>query len=109
MPAIILRIEPAVGAEILQAIEDEARRYVDEVVVRLRAEHVNAEAHVAPFRHAGTEIVDAAEGTPGTLIVMTSHGRSGLERTVRWYLDREDWWRPLLARDGALARLGTGP
>ena len=33
----------------------------------------------------------------------------GLERTVRWYLDREDWWRPLLARDGALARLGTGP
>jgi dTDP-glucose 4,6-dehydratase len=22
----------------------------------------------------------------------------GLERTVQWYLDHEDWWRPLLAR-----------
>jgi len=21
---------------------------------------------------------------------------SGLEKTVRWYLDNEDWWRPLL-------------
>ena len=24
----------------------------------------------------------------------------GLERTVRWYLENEDWWRPLLARAG---------
>jgi dTDP-glucose 4,6-dehydratase len=23
---------------------------------------------------------------------------AGLRRTVRWYLDREDWWRPLLQR-----------
>ncbi len=23
----------------------------------------------------------------------------GLRRTVRWYLDHEDWWRPLLGRD----------
>ncbi|MGB3409043.1 MAG: dTDP-glucose 4,6-dehydratase [Jannaschia sp.] len=30
----------------------------------------------------------------------------GLERTVRWYLDNEDWWRPLLARDGVGTRLG---
>jgi dTDP-glucose 4,6-dehydratase len=32
----------------------------------------------------------------------------GLRRTVRWYLDREDWWRPLLGRDGVGRRLGTG-
>ena len=31
----------------------------------------------------------------------------GLERTVRWYLDNEAWWRPLLARDGVGARLGV--
>ncbi|MGB3554424.1 MAG: dTDP-glucose 4,6-dehydratase [Jannaschia sp.] len=30
----------------------------------------------------------------------------GLERTVRWYLDNEDWWRPLLAREGVGTRLG---
>ncbi|WP_407496353.1 dTDP-glucose 4,6-dehydratase [Pseudooceanicola sp. MF1-13] len=32
----------------------------------------------------------------------------GLERTVQWYLDNEDWWRPLQARDGVGKRLGTG-
>ncbi len=31
----------------------------------------------------------------------------GLERTVRWYLENEDWWRPLLARQGVGQRLGT--
>ncbi len=31
----------------------------------------------------------------------------GLERTVRWYLDNEDWWRPLQNREGVGQRLGT--
>jgi dTDP-glucose 4,6-dehydratase len=30
----------------------------------------------------------------------------GLRRTVRWYLDNETWWRPLLARQGVGERLG---
>ncbi|KWV91372.1 dTDP-glucose 4,6-dehydratase [Erythrobacter sp. YT30] len=32
----------------------------------------------------------------------------GLEKTVQWYLDNEDWWRPLLDRKGVGKRLGTG-
>ena len=31
----------------------------------------------------------------------------GLERTVRWYLDNEQWWKPLLAREGVGKRLGV--
>ena len=31
----------------------------------------------------------------------------GLEKTVQWYLDNENWWRPLLGRTGVGARLGT--
>jgi dTDP-glucose 4,6-dehydratase len=31
----------------------------------------------------------------------------GLRRTVRWYLDNEAWWRPLLERHGVGQRLGT--
>lgn len=31
----------------------------------------------------------------------------GLRRTVRWYLENEDWWRPLLARQGVGERLGV--
>jgi len=30
----------------------------------------------------------------------------GLELTVQWYLDNEDWWRALQNRDGVGARLG---
>lgn len=33
----------------------------------------------------------------------------GLRRTVRWYLDNEAWWRPLLVRAGLGERLGRGP
>ena len=31
---------------------------------------------------------------------------AGLEKTVRWYLDNENWWRPLLDRSGVSQRLG---
>jgi len=31
----------------------------------------------------------------------------GLRRTVRWYLDNEDWWRALQGRDGVGERLGA--
>tara|TARA_R110002049_G_scaffold211354_1_gene382342 strand:- start:8408 stop:9448 length:1041 start_codon:yes stop_codon:yes gene_type:complete len=30
----------------------------------------------------------------------------GLEKTVQWYLDNEDWWQALLDRDGVGSRLG---
>ena len=30
----------------------------------------------------------------------------GLRRTVRWFLDNEAWWRPLLSRKGVGERLG---
>jgi len=32
----------------------------------------------------------------------------GLALTVRWYLENEEWWRPLLALKGVGERLGTG-
>ncbi|MCC0069613.1 MAG: dTDP-glucose 4,6-dehydratase [Rhodobacteraceae bacterium] len=31
----------------------------------------------------------------------------GLEKTVQWFLDHEDWWRALQDRDGVGKRLGT--
>ena len=31
----------------------------------------------------------------------------GLERTVKWYLANEDWWRPLMSRSAVGQRLGT--
>ena len=31
----------------------------------------------------------------------------GLEKTVQWYLNNENWWKPLLERSGVGQRLGT--
>jgi len=31
---------------------------------------------------------------------------SGIERTIRWYLDNETWWRPLVEEKGAVQRVG---
>ena len=31
---------------------------------------------------------------------------SGIERTIRWYLDNEAWWRPLVEAKGAIERVG---
>jgi dTDP-glucose 4,6-dehydratase len=32
----------------------------------------------------------------------------GLRLTVQWYLDNQDWWQPLMDRQGVGHRLGTG-
>ncbi|MFD1913001.1 dTDP-glucose 4,6-dehydratase [Halodurantibacterium flavum] len=34
--------------------------------------------------------------------------QEGLERTLRWYMENETWWRPLQGRDGVGQRLGIG-
>src|SRR6187402_2920117 len=31
---------------------------------------------------------------------------SGIERTISWYLDNEEWWRPLVEQKGAVQRVG---
>ena len=31
----------------------------------------------------------------------------GLERTVQWYLNNQDWWKLLLGREGIGHRLGV--
>jgi dTDP-glucose 4,6-dehydratase len=32
---------------------------------------------------------------------------TGIEKTVRWYLDNEAWWQPIIQRQDALGRVGT--
>ncbi|MEQ8396370.1 dTDP-glucose 4,6-dehydratase [Thalassobaculum sp.] len=32
---------------------------------------------------------------------------SGIEKTVRWYLDNAAWWQPIVQRQDALSRVGT--
>ncbi len=57
--------------------------------------------HDARYAIDATRIMDELGWRPSVTL------EEGLERTVRWYLDNEAWWRPLLERDGVGARLGT--
>ena len=57
--------------------------------------------HDARYAIDPTRIRDDLGWRPGVTV------DEGLERTVAWYLDNEDWWRPLQARAGVGQRLGT--
>ena len=50
--------------------------------------------------------IDASKVTAKLGWKPTYNLASGLRQTVRWYLDNEAWWRPLLARGNALDRIG---
>jgi nucleotide-binding universal stress UspA family protein len=78
--------DPSIGVdglppEVLTAIEDDAKEYLARVAERLHAEGLNVSTSFALFRAPDFEITDSA-ASPGSLVVMTSHGRSGLTRTL---------------------------
>ena len=56
--------------------------------------------HDARYAIDPTRIRDELGWRPSVTI------EEGLERTVQWYLENEDWWRPLLNRHGVGERLG---
>jgi dTDP-glucose 4,6-dehydratase len=57
--------------------------------------------HDARYAIDASRIRDELSWVPSVTV------EEGLERTVRWYLDNEDWWRALQSRDGVGHRLGS--
>ena len=87
MPWFIVGADPYGGVdvlppEVLGQLEDEAKRYLEQVAAQLRTSGVATKVAFASFRQPAQEITDLAEATSGALVVMTTHGRSGLSRTV---------------------------
>lgn len=86
---VLLRIiEPAVDAMVAD-VHDDAGRVADaesaltDLVARLAAGGVrNAAVVVRSGYHPGSAIIDAASEFNCNIVVMTTHGRSGLSRTV---------------------------
>lgn len=88
----LLRIHPYVpldyqsdadaGAVQLDAREeDDARAYVEDVAARLAAEEPPILPRVIVHRSVPTALAEEAMNGPATLLVMTSHGRTGLRRS----------------------------
>jgi nucleotide-binding universal stress UspA family protein len=64
-----------------ELLESDAKEYLTQTAASLEKENLKAE-HVFSFRFPADEIIQQAHGTRGALIVMSTHGRSGLGRTV---------------------------
>ena len=62
--------------------EEEAARYMDQVVARFRTEGRSVEGHVRPGDRASVEIVAAAEAADADAIGICTHGRGGLVRAA---------------------------
>ena len=73
------------------------RRYADQI-----AFVTDRPGHDARYAIDPTRIRDELGWRPVVTV------EEGLRRTVRWYLDNEAWWQPLLDRQGVGRRLGTG-
>jgi dTDP-glucose 4,6-dehydratase len=83
--------------QILDAKHPAARPYADLITFV-----TDRPGHDARYAIDPTRIRDELGWRPSVTIEV------GLERTVQWYLENEDWWRPLLNRHGVGERLGQG-
>jgi nucleotide-binding universal stress UspA family protein len=67
--------------ELEETLRDDSTSYLAETAARLRESGFTAET-VFSFRLPAEEIADQAHAAPGAMIVMSTHGRSGLGRSV---------------------------
>ena len=68
--------------ELLASVRDEARSYLDGIVAKLKTQGVEQISYLLQEGTAANEIVAVASDTQDSLIVMSSHGRSGVKRWV---------------------------
>ena len=68
--------------ELMKDIRDQARNYLETKMVELRKGGVEQISYLLQEGVAADEIVSVADHTPESLIVMCSHGRTGVKRWV---------------------------
>lgn len=62
-------------------LEEAVKSYLSEIEKQVREKGVQTSANVL-WGFPGARVVDAAQAEPGTIVVMSSHGRSGVGRWV---------------------------
>lgn len=68
--------------DVITVIEDDARAYLEATAARLRGGTVEVQTSFALFHAPDLQIDEIAVDCPAPLVVMTSHGRSGVERAL---------------------------
>ena len=73
---------PAGHADILSAVEDAAKIYLEQQVKDLKEKGLENVESLVLVGDAGANIVETASQKPNSMIVMTSRGRAGLGRAI---------------------------
>jgi nucleotide-binding universal stress UspA family protein len=68
--------------ELMTSVRDEARNYLEEKMAELKKQGVDELSYLLQEGVAPDEIVSMGRHTAESLIVMCSHGRSGVKRWV---------------------------
>jgi nucleotide-binding universal stress UspA family protein len=68
--------------ELVSGVRDEAKEYLKKKVAEVKKLGVEAVSFSTKEGFAGDEIIDIGRNTPGSLMAMCSHGRSGMRRWV---------------------------
>lgn len=68
--------------EFATGVRNDVKAYLDRTADRLREERVSGVSTSAPDGDPAEMIIRECEGSPGSLVVMTTHGRSGVGRWV---------------------------
>lgn len=59
---------------------EEAQNFLDSTARTLPPHAGRVKTHVAVSGHVANSVIESAQGTPGTMIAMTTHGRRGLQK-----------------------------
>jgi nucleotide-binding universal stress UspA family protein len=70
------------SAELLDHLESEARDYLQGKINEIKQKGIATVTSVVNTGYGAEEIITLARNTPDNLIVMCTHGRSGIQRTV---------------------------
>jgi nucleotide-binding universal stress UspA family protein len=68
--------------ELVSGVRDEAKEYLKKKVAEVKKLGVEAVSFSTKEGFAGDEIINIGRNTPGSLMAMCSHGRSGMRRWV---------------------------
>lgn len=73
-------VPPGVLDEVIKSIEADANNYMRLADAKLRKQGVSSLEESVPYGNAADAIIDIARKTDDNLVVMTTHGRSGVGR-----------------------------
>src|SRR5262249_53753096 len=74
--------EPGITPDIVEQIEGSMRDYLRTHAETLRGNGLVVDTATYTFADPASTVEDLARQVPGSLIVMTTHGRTGLARTL---------------------------